>query len=159
MHKIFLLLGSNMGDSNKLLQQAIELIKPAIGCITRKSKIYKTAAWGNNDQPDFLNQVLIITTLMPAIEVMKVILTIEKKMGRVRTIKNAPRKIDIDILFYDNEIINNSILTVPHPSIPYRRFVLVPLNELSPGFIHPVLQQTIHTLLDKCEDQLNVKKF
>jgi 2-amino-4-hydroxy-6-hydroxymethyldihydropteridine diphosphokinase len=90
---------------------------------------------------------------------MQTILTIEKKMGRVRTVKNAPRIIDIDILFFSKEIINLPALTVPHPQIQNRRFVLIPLNQLSPNLKHPLLKKTIHQLLVHCPDKLNVKKF
>jgi 2-amino-4-hydroxy-6-hydroxymethyldihydropteridine diphosphokinase len=86
------------------------------------------------------------------------VLEIENKMGRVRTVKNAPRTIDIDILFFNKEIITTKDLVVPHPEIQNRRFVLVPLNELSPNFIHPVLQQNIHQLLTGCSDMLEVRK-
>jgi len=90
---------------------------------------------------------------------MQTILKIEKKMGRIRTIKNAPRIIDIDILFFNKEIINEAELTVPHPQIQNRRFVLVPLNQLSPNLKHPLLNKTVHQLLINCPDELNVKKF
>ena len=110
-------------------------------------------------QPDFLNQVVIVDTELTALQTMQNILGIEKKMGRVRTVKNAPRIIDIDILFFNKEIIAQAKLTVPHPQIQNRRFVLVPLNQLSPNLKHPLLKQTIHQLLLHCPDKLNVKKF
>ncbi|HMJ48610.1 MAG TPA: 2-amino-4-hydroxy-6-hydroxymethyldihydropteridine diphosphokinase, partial [Ferruginibacter sp.] len=135
------------------------LISKRIGLIKRKSHLYNTAPWGNINQPDFLNQVLIVSTRLPALETMKAILAIEEKIGRVRTVKNAPRIIDIDILFFDKDIINESILTVPHPALANRMFVLVPLNELSPAFIHPVLKKSIHYLLKNCPDTLGVKKI
>ncbi|MEO7536374.1 MAG: 2-amino-4-hydroxy-6-hydroxymethyldihydropteridine diphosphokinase, partial [Ferruginibacter sp.] len=123
------------------------------------SGIYRTAAWGNTDQPDFLNQVIIADTKLNASETLQQILSIEKLMGRIRTTRNAPRTIDIDILFFNKEIISEKNLTVPHPEIPNRRFVLVPLNELSPDLRHPVLNKSIHVLLAECADPLNVKKF
>src|SRR5689334_19936359 len=134
MNKIYLLLGSNMGNSKKQLLKATTLIEKQIGKITRQSSLYSTAAWGNTDQPDFLNQVIIAETKLPADTVMQTILHIEKKMGRIRTVKNAPRIIDIDILFFNKEIMNGPVLQVPHPQIQNRRFVLTPLNELSPNF-------------------------
>ncbi len=121
--------------------------------------MYATAAWGNTHQPDFLNQVIVVETALTAQTCMKIILQIEKDMGRKRTVKNAPRIIDIDILFFDKQIIKEKNLIVPHPEIQNRRFVLIPLNELVPNFIHPVLQQNIHQLLTNCSDKLNVKKF
>lgn len=159
MNKIYLLLGSNMGNSQQQLTTATRLIKKKIGKVTRLSKLYTTAAWGYNDQPDFLNQVIVAETKLTALQTIYVIHSIEKEMGRIRTVKNAPRIIDIDILFFNKDVIQENILSVPHPEIPNRRFVLVPLNELSPNFKHPVFQQSIHHLLNTCKDPLNVKKF
>jgi 2-amino-4-hydroxy-6-hydroxymethyldihydropteridine diphosphokinase len=159
MNRTYLLLGSNMGNSRQQLTLAIKNISLQIGTVTRQSKLYTTAAWGNTNQPDFLNQVIIAETELSDLQTIKSILNIEIKMGRVRTEKNAPRIIDIDILFFNKEIINEKILTVPHPEIQNRRFALVPLNELSPGFKHPVLKKTIHQLLIDCADTLDVKKF
>lgn len=159
MNKIYLLLGSNMGNSQQQLSIAIKHITQQIGKVTRQSTLYATAAWGNSNQPDFLNQVIIVETKLAALQTIKVILAIEKKMGRVRTTKNAPRIIDIDILFFNKEIIAEKNLAVPHPEIQNRRFVLIPLNELSPNFKHPVLGKTIHQLLNNCADTLTVKKF
>jgi len=159
MNKTYLLLGSNMGNSKKQLKSAVALIKKKIGRVTRCSGLYSTAAWGNTNQPDFLNRVIVVETRLTAIQVMKVILDTEKKMGRVRTVKNAPRIIDIDILFFNKEIIDEKGLQVPHPQIQNRRFVLTPLNELSPNLKHPVLKKNIHHLFIHCPDMLNVKKF
>ena len=135
------------------------MIEKKIGKVIRQSGLYQTAAWGKTDQPDFLNQVIVADTRLTAAQTMETILSIETAMGRIRTEKNAPRIIDIDILFFNKEIIHKKNLSVPHPSIHLRRFVLVPLNELAPTFIHPVLQKTNHQLLMKCPDGLNVKKI
>ena len=159
MNKLYLLLGSNMGNSKTQLSKAVVQIQKQIGSVTRQSDLYTTAAWGNTRQPDFLNQVLIVETQLTALQTMQTILSIEKKMGRLRTVKNAPRIIDIDILFFNKEIIDRELLTIPHPEIQNRRFVLVPLNQLSPNLYHPVLKKTIHQLLIHCPDKLNVKKF
>jgi len=159
MNKAYLLLGSNMGNSRQQLLAANKLVKKNIGRIARQSKLYVTAAWGNTNQPDFLNQVIIVETKLSATELIKAILFVETDMGRIRTTKNAPRIIDIDILFFNKDIINKKNLVVPHPEIQNRRFVLVPLNELSPAFVHPVLKKTIHQLLDSSPDTLDVKKF
>ena len=159
MNKLYLLLGSNMGNSKMQLAKAVRLIDKNIGHITRSSALYATAAWGNTNQPDFLNQVLVVETEFTALQTLQAILNIEKRMGRIRTVKNAPRIIDIDILFFNREIIQQHHLTVPHPQIQYRRFVLVPLNELAPNLKHPVLNKTVHELLIHCPDKLNVKKF
>ncbi len=141
------------------LAQARKQIATKIGPITRHSKLYKTAAWGNTHQPDFINQVIVAHSKFDAFAVLKYILEIEHAMGRIRTKKNAPRIIDIDILFFNKEIINTKNLVIPHPAIQERRFVLTPLNELSPGFIHPLLHKSNHELLLKCSDTLNVKKI
>jgi 2-amino-4-hydroxy-6-hydroxymethyldihydropteridine diphosphokinase len=147
-----------MGNSTELLSNAIEQIENKIGPLLLQSNLYATAAWGNTSQPDFLNQVIKIATNLQAAETLETILSIEKKMGRIRTVKNAPRIIDIDILFFNNEIINQSDLIVPHPEIQNRRFVLTPLYEIAPQMIHPVLNKTIEQLLSQCPDQLAVKK-
>ena len=159
MNNAYLLLGSNIGNSRQQLLEASRLIKKNIGKVTRQSKLYVTAAWGNTNQPDFLNQVIVIETKLTAKELIKSILATETTMGRIRTEKNAPRIIDIDILFFNKEIILEKDLIVPHPEIQNRRFVLIPLNELSPGLKHPVLKKTMHQLLETCTDILDVKKF
>lgn len=159
MNKTYLLLGSNIGNSKASLAKSKTQIEKQIGAIIRQSALYSTAAWGNIKQPDFLNQVIIVETELSAAETMQTILGIEKKMGRVRTIKNAPRIIDIDILFFNKEIIDMPDLNIPHPQIQNRRFVLVPLNQLSPNMKHPEHKKTIHQLLIHCPDKLNVKKF
>ena len=159
MNTIYLLLGSNIGDAVAHLSSAKKYIEKEIGAIIKFSGIYKTAAWGNENQPDFLNQILIVHTRFTAQQTITKILSIEKEIGRMRSKKNAPRIIDIDILFFNNEIIRSTDLIVPHPEIQNRRFVLVPLNELSPEIIHPVLQKTIFELLEDCVDKLNVQKI
>ena len=158
MNKTYLLLGSNMGNSRQQLAAAQKYIEKTIGCISRRSSRYQTAAWGKTDQPDFLNQVIIVETELTANDTMQAILSIEKKMGRLRTVKNAPRIIDIDILLFNKEIIESTALGIPHPQLQNRRFVLIPLNELSPNLIHPILKKTIHQLLRVCPDNLAVKK-
>lgn len=159
MNTIYLLLGSNMGDNEQQLLEAIKNIEQQIGKITQRSSLYSTAAWGESNQPDFLNQVLIVESEIAAQPLLNIILSIEKKMGRVRTTKNAPRVIDIDILFFNKEIIATTNLTVPHPEIENRRFVLIPLNELSPELLHPVSGLPMNSLLKNCTDTLAVKKI
>lgn len=147
-----------MGNIKNNMIAAAKHIHKRIGKINRRSAYYQTAAWGNTNQPDFLNQVLVVETKMTAPDVMKEILQIEKEMGRIRTVKNAPRVIDIDILFYDKAIVAEDNLIIPHPHISSRRFVLTPLNELVPGFKHPVMKKTIHQLFLQCKDLLEVRK-
>ena len=159
MNKMYLLLGSNIGDSRLQLSVAIKNMEQKIGPLIRQSKLYSTAAWGDTRQPDFLNQVIVVESTLAPLETMQTILDIEKEMGRVRTLKNAPRIIDIDILFFNKLVMDEPMLTLPHPEIQNRRFVLIPLNELAPNFHHPVLGLSIHDLLKICPDRLTVKKF
>ncbi|MEO7263488.1 MAG: 2-amino-4-hydroxy-6-hydroxymethyldihydropteridine diphosphokinase [Ferruginibacter sp.] len=158
MNKAYLLLGSNMGNSKALITEAIELIQSKCGEVITLSSFYTTQAWGNENQPDFLNQVILIHTKISAPGLLNILLDIEKEMGRYRTFKNAPRLIDIDILFFNDDVINLPELTIPHPLMDKRRFVLAPLFELNPAFIHPVLHKSIEQLLIECPDKLDVKK-
>ncbi len=157
MNTLYVLVGGNIGNRRENLEKALSWLIKEIGQVIKSSLIYETEAWGNIYQPDFYNQVHIINTKLSAKEAMKNILEIEKKMGRVRTLKNAERIIDIDILFFNEEIINEPGLIVPHPEIANRRFVLAPLTELSPGFVHPVFHNSMHELLSTCKDMLAVK--
>jgi 2-amino-4-hydroxy-6-hydroxymethyldihydropteridine diphosphokinase len=154
MNRLFLITGGNIGDRKTNLETAAALIQKQIGKIMRLSAIYETEAWGITNQPAFYNQVLEIETLLSAREVLDLILKIEEQMGRKRSIKNAARNIDIDILFFNNEIINEHNLTIPHPEIINRRFVLLPLLELEPEKIHPVLHKSIQELLSETKDKL-----
>jgi 2-amino-4-hydroxy-6-hydroxymethyldihydropteridine diphosphokinase len=156
MNTVYLITGGNLGDRKNNLLVVGELIEDRIGKIIKSSKIYETQAWGNTNQPSFYNEVHIVKSKLSAEEVMNRILEIEKEMGRVRTIKNAARIIDIDILFFNKEIINTPNLIVPHIEIPNRCFVLMPLAELSPDFIHPVLNKSIKDLMSTCQDLLEV---
>lgn len=157
MNEIFLITGGNIGNREKNLQTAAGLIQSEIGKIIRSSKIYVTEAWGITDQKSFYNQVHVVESNFSAKEVMENILKIEEEMGRVRTIKNAARIIDIDILFFNDDIVNEQNLTIPHPEITNRRFVLSPLNEIASDMIHPVYKKNIHELLAMCKDELKAK--
>ena len=159
MNKTYLLTGGNEGDRYLNLQQARANIELICGQLLLISSLYETAAWGKTDQPDFLNQVLLVNTVLSPRSLLDAIFSIEEKGGRKRTVKNAPRTIDIDILFYNRLVLEESGLTIPHPRIAERRFVLEPLNEISPEFVHPVLEKTIHRLLLECKDELAVKKI
>lgn len=157
MNSAYLLIGGNLGNRIENLTKAISAIEKDIGKIIKVSTIYQTASWGITDQPDFLNQVLLVTTKFSAAETMQIILSVENKMGRIRTLKNASRIIDIDILFFNDEIINSRLLTIPHPEIQNRKFVLIPLNEIAPQLLHPVFKQSIQNLLSTSKDKLEVK--
>lgn len=156
---IFLGLGSNIGDRVLHLQTACELIEQKIGIISSKSSIYKTAAWGNTDQDDFLNQVVIVERRWHPIDILETILKIEIEMGRIREEKWGPRMIDIDLLYYNNVIVKMSNLILPHPYIQDRRFVLEPLAEIAPDFIHPKLKKTNLELLKECKDKGEIVKL
>lgn len=159
MNNVFLQTGGNLGNRLQNLEIANQKIEYSIGKITQYSSIYETEAWGITDQPSFLNQVLHVQTALSPNELMGKIHTIEKEMGRIRTIKMGPRSIDIDILFFNNAIVKQPLITIPHPFIEKRRFVLVPLNEIAPVFMHPVLEKSIAALLAECMDLSAVKCF
>ena len=159
MNKVFLLIGGNMGNRLQNLHQAITLLSASCGPVIQQSAVYETAAWGKTDQAAFLNQALLLNTELSAQELITTVLSVEEQMGRHRTEKFGPRVIDIDIMFYNEEIINEPHLTVPHPQMQNRRFALIPLNELAPLFVHPVLKKTIKQLLIECNDELPVTKF
>jgi 2-amino-4-hydroxy-6-hydroxymethyldihydropteridine diphosphokinase len=159
MNKAYLLIGGNEGDRLLHMEQARANIELICGALEQVSSLYITAAWGKTDQADFLNQALLINTGMDPHALLISILSIEEKMGRKRTVKNAPRIIDIDILFYNRLIMADPGLIIPHPRVPERRFVLEPLAEIAPGFIHPESGKTIRQVLRECTDTLAVKKM
>jgi 2-amino-4-hydroxy-6-hydroxymethyldihydropteridine diphosphokinase len=155
---VFLLTGSNLGDLEANLAKAATLIAQHCGAIVQRSSLYQTAAWGKQDQNDFLNQVLQIKTSHTAESLLTQVLAIEQSMGRVRKEKWGERLIDIDILYVNQSIINTPHLQVPHPGIVSRRFVLEPLTEIAPDLIHPVLLKSNSALLANCTDPLVVKR-
>jgi|CXWL01.1.fsa_nt_gi 2-amino-4-hydroxy-6-hydroxymethyldihydropteridine diphosphokinase len=157
MDFIVLSLGSNLGEREQHLQQAGELLEKAYIRIQQGSSVYETQPFGIADQPDFLNQVLVVKTKLPPHFLLEKLLMIEKKMGRVRGQKNGPRIIDIDLLFYKNISIDEQDFLLPHPGLPDRRCVLQPMADLIPDAIHPLLNMSIRQLLDECPDQLIVK--
>ena len=159
MNHAYLLTGGNLGNREQSLVTAIELINLNCGTIIKTSSLYETAAWGKTDQPSFLNQALELQTSLNAKQLMRCILKVEKKMGRIRKEKYGPRIIDIDILLFNNEKHNYDFLKLPHPEMQNRRFALLPLAEIARDIIHPVLNKTIKELLIECEDKLEVKKI
>jgi len=159
MNKAYLLTGGNLGNRLNNLSDARKLIEQYCGKIVQQSAIYKTAAWGFTDQPDFYNQALEIQTELHPKRLMQTLLTIEGQMGRKREIKFGPRIIDIDILLFNDEIIQQPHLAIPHPRLHERRFALTPLAEIAPNIIHPVLNKTIQQLLLESTDTLDVHKI
>lgn len=156
---VFLLLGSNLGDRSQVLAAAREAIARQAGSITRQSAIYETEPWGITDQPAFLNQVLEISTPLLPEDVLRIILNIEHDLGRVRYERWGARVIDIDMLYFGPITLDSARLTLPHPRIQDRRFVLAPLTEIAPDFIHPILKKTSSQLLEECPDTSAVSKI
>ncbi len=151
---IYLLLGTNQGDREANLRDARERIGQAAGSIERASAVYRSAAWGVEDQPDFYNQALRIASSHSPEVLLEKVLAVELEMGRIRRVKWGPRLIDIDILLYGDEARNTPLLRLPHPGMPSRRFVLVPLSEIGGEVMHPVLHKKISILLAECTDPL-----
>ena len=156
MNKAYLLMGGNIGDTLSSLQQSISILADTHGTILQQSRVYKTAPWGKTDQHEFLNQVVVLGTSLTANELLTGLLKIEEQMGRKRLEKYGPRVMDIDILLFNDLVIEQPGLTIPHPQLQYRRFALVPLSEIAPSIVHPVLNKTIRELLRDCQDQLEV---
>lgn len=159
MNVAFLLIGGNIGDRERSLQLAAEAIEAQCGTIAKRSHLYQTAAWGKEDQNSFLNQALELHTSLAAEELLDCLLQIEENLGRVREVKYGPRIIDIDILLFNDAVIDTRNLKVPHPELPNRRFTLQCLNDIAPLKKHPVSDKTIQQLLRECLDPLSVDKF
>lgn len=159
MNIVFLLTGGNLGNRLENLDKAAAFIEQHCGTIHKRSSVYQTAAWGYTDQPDFYNQALELHTLLDANNLMRALLVIENTMGRTRSIKMGPRTIDIDILLMNDMVYNSPVVTIPHPRMAERRFVLTPLAEIAGNVIHPVSHKTINALLGDCKDGLTVHKI
>ncbi len=156
---IYLGLGTNLGNRVANLQQSINRITDEVGIVRQQSAIYQTKAWGVRDQPDFLNQVVEVSTLLSPEETLKTILGIETTMGRIRTRKWYTRLIDIDLLFYGGAIIETPSLIVPHPYIQDRNFVLAPLVDIAPDLVHPIFKKNMMVLWEECEDRLPIQRL
>ena len=159
MNTIFLQLGSNMGDREAYLHDTIRLIVKEIGAIHKSSKVYESVPWGVDNQNNYLNQVLKVKAQFSPEEVLEKVLKIEDKVGRVRNEKWGERIIDIDILFFNDLIIEKEGICIPHVHLQSRKFVLIPLNEIAPRFIHPKYNKMISELLFECKDMESVEEY
>ena len=159
MNKAYLLTGGNLGNGSHNLSVARKLIEQYCGQIVEQSAFYKTAAWAFVDQPDFYNQAVAIKTVLLPAQLLQTLLTIEEKMGRVREKKMGPRIIDLDILLYNSDIIDDPQLIIPHPRMQQRMFVLAPLAEIAPDLMHPLLHKTMEEMRKDCTDTLAVYKI
>ena len=152
MNTVYLLTGGNLGDRTTNLHAAEQHLYEHCGAVLKKSSLYETAAWGNTDQPAFLNQVIRAETTLAPEEVLRIILDIEHELGRVRYERWGARVIDIDLLYYNALVLDSARLTLPHPRLQDRLFNLIPLAEIAPGFVHPSLKKTSLELLESCTD-------
>ena len=171
MSSLYLLIGGNQGDRKALLQQATDLIRQRVGSVVGCSQLYETAPWGAFDQKDtqpFLNMALHVETSISAHGCLLECLAIEKELGRQRKGNALPsdtkrvyssRPIDIDLILFDDEVISSPDLTIPHPRMHQRRFVLQPLCDIAPDTVHPVLKKTISQLLSICEDNCSCSVY
>jgi 2-amino-4-hydroxy-6-hydroxymethyldihydropteridine diphosphokinase len=156
-HIVYLAFGSNMGDRFANLKTAVGNLAPQM-ILKAKSPVYETPPWGYKDQDAFLNQVVKVESYLEPPALLRHLKRLEKALGRAPSFENGPRSIDIDILFYDNQIVNTPSLVIPHPRLHERAFVLVPLADIAPDFVHPVLNKTVRDLLAGV-DQSGIKEF
>jgi 2-amino-4-hydroxy-6-hydroxymethyldihydropteridine diphosphokinase len=158
--EVYMLLGSNLGDRELMMRQAIEKIQTEIGLVSAKSARYETEPWGNTNQPAFINMAIAVQTILEPSEVLERALNIEKDLGRTRLVRWGSRTMDIDLIFYADEIIEiQGKLSIPHPEMQNRRFVLEPLAEIAPDYTHPVLKKSVKDLLHSLTDNTTVEKI
>ncbi|HZK94108.1 MAG TPA: 2-amino-4-hydroxy-6-hydroxymethyldihydropteridine diphosphokinase [Prolixibacteraceae bacterium] len=159
MNEVFILLGGNLKDKSKIFEETRKLIGERIGMVTKQSSVYVTEPWGF-DSELFWNQALIVITTLNPHEILQQSQKIEKMMGRIKkSDQYEARVMDIDLIFYNDLILNTSNLTLPHPKIGDRKFVLIPLNEIAPKKRHPVTGLRVQEMLWLCSDQLNVDRI
>jgi len=157
-HRSILLLGSNLSNRHQHIAAAKKQIAELIGKIEKQSSIYETEPWGVSDQPSYFNAALTVRTPLAPSQLLTILKKIETHEGRVDRKKYAPRTLDIDILFYDDLVLNSKELIIPHPKLHLRKFALVPLAEIEESFIHPILKKSVAELLFECRDTLGVWK-
>jgi 2-amino-4-hydroxy-6-hydroxymethyldihydropteridine diphosphokinase len=160
-HTAYLLLGSNLDDKVEMLKKAVAALQNTQCKVTQQSGYYLTEAWGVREQPDFINQAIEISTSLTPSELLRKILSIETKLGRVREagVQWQPRTIDIDILLYEDTVVKTNSLEIPHPRMSTRNFALLPLMEIAPEFIHPTLKKTIEDLYMDSPDESEVLRM
>jgi 2-amino-4-hydroxy-6-hydroxymethyldihydropteridine diphosphokinase len=156
-HIVYLALGTNLGDRLANLKQAITALTPQME-VKAKSQVYETLPWGFEDQPKFLNQVIKVNTYLDPEPLLKHLKRLEVALGRKESFPNGPRLIDIDILFYDDLVVNKPALVIPHPRLHERGFVLLPLMEIAPNLVHPVNKKSVHEMADLCNME-GIEKF
>jgi len=156
---IYLSLGSNLGDREAHLRKALEKLHQKGILLVRESSIYETEPVDVPDQPEFLNLVCQVETALEPESLLAACQEIEGEMGRLRRAIKGPRNIDIDILFYGQQIVEKPFLKIPHPAWRQRNFVLIPLAEIAPNFRDPVSDQTVHALLRKSSDESRVTSY
>ena len=160
MHHVFLGVGGNIGNKQQNLEKVRVYIEKQIGGIAAVSSVYETPPWGFLADDDFWNQVLHVTTDLEPDDLLTEVQSIEQHFGRKRDAGYyMSREMDIDVLYYDDKTISSDNLIVPHPHIARRLFVLVPLVEIAPGFMHPVLKMTNRQLLEQCDDESTIKRI
>ena len=155
--ELILHLGSNLGNRLNYLNAALKMIESELGRIDKTSSIYETRAWGNTSQPDFLNVAIALKCNREPDWILTTLKAIESKIGRQKREHWFEREIDIDIIFYGSLILKEEKLIIPHQMMHLRKFVLVPVNEIYPDYVHPVLNQNVSELLHHCQDNLEVK--
>ena len=159
MNKVYLQLGSNLGERAKVISDAVKKISESIGKVSALSQVYESTPWRVDGQANYLNQILEVKTIFSAQDVLAAILKIEKDLGRVRIEKWGERLIDIDIIFFNNDIIETAELCIPHRHMHERNFVLIPLNEIAPNFFHPKYKKTVAQLYNESRDSEKVVEY
>lgn len=153
----YLSLGGNLGNTIEIFQNSRKILIKKVGKITQLSSLYQTAAWGPIPQNDFINQVIEVETKLSAPELMDILLEIELQQGRVRQERWGPRTLDLDIIFYGEQLISTESLEIPHPRMEDRKFVLIPMVEINPNLIHPISRKSIRQILLECKDECDCK--
>ena len=160
MNKVYLLLGGNIGDRIENIELAKAEISRQIGTIIKESSYYESEPWGFDDEKPFINQVILIDTELKATQLLEKNQDIEKELGRIKKVAQyTSRNIDIDILFYERQIIFEKGLIIPHSQLHKRRFTLLPLAEIASDLVHPVFKKQISEMLENCKDELSVSKL